>query len=361
MNARSETTPFFSVIVPIYNAEATLPACIDSILSQSFRDFELLLIDDGSTDGTAAICRACAERDPRVRYFRKENGGCYQSRIYGLARSRGQWVTNCDADDRYHTSRAFQRLHDRLQRYNCDAAQFAPVFQYRHLRRPVRTVRRPTLVDGERFSRLDYPKLLYTYWDGSRLLNFAHNKVYRRELLAALPAPEEAERLFMCEDVMLNLQLLEHCRSFLFLPDALYRYYRLTGPSHRFQLSRMRDMDKVWRMQLRVEARRGADPSARSPERICLVVARRLYEYLREARQHLNDSELRALIAESLALEAMTTARDYFLSHPELSGPGVELLRQNDPEACLRALDVASAPKRRFSLRALLRRVALRL
>ena len=361
MNTYSDVSPFFSVIIPIYNAETTLSACIDSVLSQTFRDFELLLIDDGSTDGSAAVCRRFAEADSRVRYYRKENGGCYQSRIWGWSRSRGRWVLPCDADDRYHTKKAFQRLRDRLRDCDCDAAQFATVFQYRHLRRTVRTVRRPVLADAETFHSRDYPKLLYTYWDGSRLLNFVHNKVYRRELLAALPAPEEAEYLFMCEDVMLNLQLLEHCRSFLFLPDALYRYDRIIGPSHRFQRRRMRDMDLVWRCQLRIEARRSQGLPDRDPERICRVVARRLYEYLTEARQSLDDAELRVLIEESLSLEAMTQARSFYLAHPDRADPGVELLRRNDPDAYLQALDAAARTPPHRTPRALFRRLALRL
>lgn len=361
MNDRSDTAPFFSVIIPIYNAEATLDACIRSVLSQTFRDFELLLIDDGSTDGTAAICRRYAEADPRVRYFRKENGGCYQSRIWGWARCRGRWVLPCDADDRYQTKKAFQRLRDRLRDCACDAAQFATVFQYRHLRRPVRTVRRPVLVDAETFHRRDYPRLLYTYWDDSRLLNFVHNKVYRRELLAALPAPEEAENVFMCEDVLLNLQVLERCRAFLFLPDALYHYNRLLGASHRFQRRRMRDMDLVWRCQLRVEARRELGLPDRDPERIYRVVARRLYEYLTKARQNLDDAGLRALIEESLALKAMTEARNFYRTHPDRSGPGVDLLRRSDPDAYLSAVDAAARTPPRRTPRSLLRRLALRL
>jgi glycosyltransferase involved in cell wall biosynthesis len=360
VNDRSDSTPFFSVIIPIWNAEATLPACIGSVLSQTFRDFELLLIDDGSTDGSANLCRRYADADPRVRYFRKENGGCYQSRIYGWVRSRGRWVLNCDADDLYHTKKAFQRLHDRLLQVDCDAAQFGTVFQYRHLRRVVRTVRRPVLADAETLCSRDYPKLLYTSWDGSRILNYVHNKVYRRQLIAELPAPEEAEDLFQCEDAMLNLQLLEHCKAFLFLPDPLYRYNRLIGASHSFQRRRTRDMDLVWRCQLRIEARREQGLPDRDPERIYRVIARRLADILTDAGKHLDAADLRALIAESLAMGAMTEARQYYLAHPELSGAGVDLLRQGDPEAYLREIEGA-AQRRRLSPRSVLRYICHRL
>ncbi len=70
-------TPKISIIVPVYNTEPYLPRCIDSILGQSFADFELLLVDDGSTDGSGTICDAYAAKDSRVRVFHKENGGLH--------------------------------------------------------------------------------------------------------------------------------------------------------------------------------------------------------------------------------------------------------------------------------------------
>ena len=88
-----------SVIVPVYNAEKTLRRCVDSILSQEFHDFELLLIDDGSKDGTPEICDEYAENDKRVRVFHKENGGVSSARNVGLDNAQGEWVTFIDSDD----------------------------------------------------------------------------------------------------------------------------------------------------------------------------------------------------------------------------------------------------------------------
>ena len=91
--------PVLSVIVPIYNTKETLSRCIDSILSQSFSDFELLLIDDGSMDGSDVICDAYSVKDNRVRVFHKENGGVSSARNVGLKNVNGQWVTFLDSDD----------------------------------------------------------------------------------------------------------------------------------------------------------------------------------------------------------------------------------------------------------------------
>lgn len=88
-----------SIIVPVYNTEQYLPRCIDSILSQSFTDFELLLIDDGSSDGSGQICDAYAEKDNRIRVFHKENGGVSSARNLGLDNAVGEWIYFVDSDD----------------------------------------------------------------------------------------------------------------------------------------------------------------------------------------------------------------------------------------------------------------------
>ena len=90
---------FVSIIVPVYNTEPFLSRCLDSILCQSFTDFELLLIDDGSTDGSGAICDDYAERDSRIRVFHKENGGVSSARNLGIDNSKGEWLYFADSDD----------------------------------------------------------------------------------------------------------------------------------------------------------------------------------------------------------------------------------------------------------------------
>ncbi len=88
-----------SIIVPVYNVEKYLSKCIDSILAQTYTDFELLLIDDGSPDRSGAICDEYATRDPRIRVFHKPNGGVSSARNMGLDNARGEWITFIDADD----------------------------------------------------------------------------------------------------------------------------------------------------------------------------------------------------------------------------------------------------------------------
>ena len=88
-----------SVIIPIYNAEAYLAACLDSVLAQNRADIEILLIDDGSTDGSAEICRRYAGGHPAFRYFRRQNAGVAVARNFGVGEARGDLIMFVDADD----------------------------------------------------------------------------------------------------------------------------------------------------------------------------------------------------------------------------------------------------------------------
>lgn len=92
-------TPLVSIIVPIYNAELTLGKCVDSLIGQTYRDIEILLIDDGSTDNSLQACREFAARDARVRVFSQENAGPAAARNVGLAEAKGDYIAFCDSDD----------------------------------------------------------------------------------------------------------------------------------------------------------------------------------------------------------------------------------------------------------------------
>ena len=91
--------PIISIIVPVYNVEQYLPRCIDSILAQTFKGFELLLIDDGSSDTSGRICDEYAFGDNRIKVFHKENGGVSSARNLGLDNAKGEWIAFVDPDD----------------------------------------------------------------------------------------------------------------------------------------------------------------------------------------------------------------------------------------------------------------------
>ena len=114
--------PKISIIVPVYKAEPYLHRCIDSILAQTFTDWELLLIDDGSPDSSGEICDEYASRDSRIQVFHKENGGVSSARNMGLDSMRGEYVTFVDADDCLYVD-ALEVFMAHIVKYDLDFAQ----------------------------------------------------------------------------------------------------------------------------------------------------------------------------------------------------------------------------------------------
>lgn len=92
--------PLISIIIPVYNAEKYLRECLDTVLAQSFTDFEVLIINDGSTDSSRQICDEYAEKDKRIKVFHKENGGVSAARNLGIENAKGEWITFVDSDDK---------------------------------------------------------------------------------------------------------------------------------------------------------------------------------------------------------------------------------------------------------------------
>ncbi len=88
-----------SVIIPVYNTKTYLLKCVESVLAQTFTDFELILVDDGSTDGSEELCESCAARDERIRVFHQKNRGVSAARNLGVSHAQGEWICYVDSDD----------------------------------------------------------------------------------------------------------------------------------------------------------------------------------------------------------------------------------------------------------------------
>jgi glycosyltransferase involved in cell wall biosynthesis len=115
-----------SVIIPVYNAEKYLARCVESILAQTHRELEAILVDDGSSDGSGALCDAFAARDPRVRVIHKANGGVSAARNDGIEAARGEFLAFCDNDD-FYAPGMLARLLEMCMENGADIAQSACV------------------------------------------------------------------------------------------------------------------------------------------------------------------------------------------------------------------------------------------
>lgn len=114
--------PLISIIIPIYNIKEYLPRCVHSITAQTYKNLEILLVDDGSTDGTGELCEELAKEDLRIRVFHKENGGSSSARNLGIAKATGEYLGFVDSDD-YIGSDMYERLYEGIEKYNVTVAQ----------------------------------------------------------------------------------------------------------------------------------------------------------------------------------------------------------------------------------------------
>ena len=137
--------PMVSIIVPVYNAEQYLRRCVDSILNQEYTDYELLLVNDGSTDASGDICEEYGDQDPRVIVIQKENTGVSDSRNRALDRARGKYLQFLDSDD-WITPDATRLFVRAAEEYGCDMviSDFYRVVGERAYQRRVRST-----YDGE--------------------------------------------------------------------------------------------------------------------------------------------------------------------------------------------------------------------
>ncbi|MEG2001104.1 MAG: glycosyltransferase [Evtepia sp.] len=113
--------PEISVIVPVYKAETLLRSCVNSVLAQSFVDWELILIEDGSPDESGALCDMLASKEPRIRVFHKKNGGVSSARNRGMQEAQGRYLAFLDADD-WFAPEALQTLYDLAEKNDADTA-----------------------------------------------------------------------------------------------------------------------------------------------------------------------------------------------------------------------------------------------
>lgn len=165
-----------SVIVPVYNAEKYLDFCIQSVLQQTHTDFELLLIDDGSTDGSGRICDEYCARDSRCRAVHQKNGGEFSARNRGLAEAVGEYIAFIDADDYIH-HRYLEILHDAILENNCEIA-LADVEQVPDSCNKINTI--DELLTCSVISQTELIKGLFS----SVEFMVVWGKLYKRELLA---------------------------------------------------------------------------------------------------------------------------------------------------------------------------------
>jgi len=207
----TEKAPAISVIVPIYNMEKLMRKCLDSILAQTFQDYECLLIDDGSKDSSPAICDEYAAKDDRFKAFHKPNGGLSEARNYGLAHAQGDYTIFFDPDD-WVDEDCLKDMFAKAQDANADMVMCD--LYYNDPYRQRYSKQEPTSL-----KHLDVLKDLIT----GKVYGFTVTKLIRKELYDKFGI-QYPVGMYGCEDQFSMCKLMKNDIRIAYLPKAYYHY-----------------------------------------------------------------------------------------------------------------------------------------
>lgn len=200
-----------SIVIPVYQVEQTLKRCVESILAQSFHDYQIILVDDGSPDQCPQMCDELAAEDQRIQVVHKQNGGLSDARNAGIREAKGEYITFVDSDDDLadKTLTPLMAILDKHPEY--DILEY-PVYE--------------RIGHPKKQKLLSFPSREYTdmraYWHETKAYShtYAWNKIYRRQLFDKVAFP--IGRKF--EDVFTLPMLLVHCHVVATTPEGLYNY-----------------------------------------------------------------------------------------------------------------------------------------
>lgn len=246
-----------SIILPCYNSEATIVRCIESVYNQTYTNFELIIVNDGSVDQTEKICCEWVERDSRIKYFYQKNAGVSEARNCGLKKIRGEYCAFIDADDWYE-SNFIMELYKTINKTNSDIACCAYKIEQKNHSHDV-LGKTDGFYEGYEFLE----KILLS----KNIQGFVCNKLFRKQLFDKVRFNRE---LSMCEDLYLLCEMYSCSIKMSYVNKALYHYWVVgLGASQSEQLQVTEDgelqvVENILKMQNFFSAKR---------EKMCLIQA----------------------------------------------------------------------------------------
>lgn len=202
----------YSVIVPVFNAEKTINRCLDSIIEQTYKDWELLLIDDGSSDNSFAICSDYSKRDRRIKVFQQENRGPSVARNIGLNHAVGEWICFVDSDD--FISKDYLKKMDYVIQQNQELEMI--FLGFRRLRSNGEIL---DIVIPEDNGYMGIKLAAYLSKQG--VFGFTWIKIFRRAKIGKIRFRRD---LNLFEDEVFTCEVMQQCREVFVLKEALYNY-----------------------------------------------------------------------------------------------------------------------------------------
>lgn len=208
-----ESKELVSIIVPIYNSEQYLEACLDSILAQTYTNLDIILIDDGSIDASGAICDAYAEKDHRIRVFHNTNHGVSYSRNYGIKKSYGEHLIFVDSDDEINNV-YIEKIMEKAYEGDLVIASILDVYINKN---------------REKYRKLPLENLSYQlnkdYWRLNGLMNGPWGKLYKKSILLKNKVFFPVELFNWGEDRFFNYRYYQFVQTYAIAREACYRYF----------------------------------------------------------------------------------------------------------------------------------------
>lgn len=263
------SNPFFSIVIPVYNTIKELKRCVDSVVSQTFEDFELILVDDGSTDGSGELCDRLSAEDSRIKTIHRENGGCAAARNTGIRSAEGDYLMFLDSDDMWDDDNALDTFYRMLQNRAVDIVCFG-VSIYDEDGNLVKT-RKAELTDG---CGTDKTSVLRELVYKNQYFSACYVRVYDREFL--LKSGLFFVDGLLCEDIEWCARVMIHAKEIaVYSGQQLYK---------------------------RIQRREGSQ-TANLGEKNVLAILHSIEQGVTYAQKHSENSELLALYYEYWAYQ----------------------------------------------------------
>lgn len=211
----NKVSPFFSIIIPAYNAEGVLPTMLDSIIAQSYVDFEVIIIDDCSSDGTVKIIKKYCQRDIRIRYLQRErNGGVSLARNDGIKMANGKYTLFWDADD-WVNPICLETFHEYLSGERVDCVIAGTIEEYEGYRKEL--IPKFQIVQGKEAL---VPALIEL--EKKALVGYCSSKVFKTEIIKRYKI--QFKKMPMNEDFEFTIEFLDYVNKVVIIDKAFYHY-----------------------------------------------------------------------------------------------------------------------------------------
>lgn len=236
----------FSVIIPVYNAELYLTDCIHSVLKQTYQNFEIILINDGSTDSSGEICENFAKREKRIKIIHQTNQGHTAARKKGIEQSTGDYCLFLDSDD-YWDSNLLETINQKIHKYECDLL----LFKYKRVSNDgdIIYIQKSIFNNLSVFTDSNKIDILREIISGNDLNNLATKVVKRTNLLDI--NFDECKHIKTGEDLILSLPIIYKSKKILYIDSPMYNY-RMVDKSitNTFRVKNINDITQVRKVVL---------------------------------------------------------------------------------------------------------------